>query len=174
MKTKLVAAQFLAILFTCGACASAIATEAEENVTFNSATVTLAKAVEIAEKNGGRTIGAEFDIEKGQPVWEIKILNTGGVIEYKINGKSGEVVKVENEHIRGKLTTFMTGLNLKDLDAGKISLAKAVEMAEKKFGGKAVKVQVEHEHGKIQYDVFVRANDKKNRMKVDSTTGQIS
>ena len=70
MKTKLVAAQFLAILFTCGACASAIATEAEENVTFNSATVTLAKAVEITEKNGGKTIGAEFDIEKGQPVWE--------------------------------------------------------------------------------------------------------
>ena len=136
----------------------------------NKATVSLVQATQIAEKQAaGKTIGAEFDIEKDRPLWEIKILGNAGVKEYKIDAASGAVIKIEDEHIRGKLTNFMTGMNMKDLESAKTSLAQAVATAEKKFNGRAVKVQVEHERGSIQYDVFVRTGDKSEKIKIDAT-----
>ena len=137
------------------------------------ATVSLTQAVQIAEKQeAGKTIGAEFDIEKNKAVWEIKVLGGSGVKEYKIDASSGAVVKVEDEHIRGKLTNFLTGMNLKDLEAAKTPLTQAVATAEKKANGKAVKVQVEHERGGIQYDIFVRTSEKSEKIKIDAGTGQ--
>lgn len=101
-------------------------------------------------RKAGKTIGAEFDVEKNKAVWEIKVLGSAGVKEYKIDASSGAVVKVEDKHIRGKLTNFLTGMNLKDLEAAKTPLTQAVATAEKKANGKSVKVQVEHERGGIQ------------------------
>jgi uncharacterized membrane protein YkoI len=139
----------------------------------NKATVQLTQATQIAEKQEpGKTISVEFDIEKDRPLWEVKVLGNGGVKEYKIDASSGAVVKVEDEHIRGKLTNFVTGMNLKDLDNAKTPLVQAVSTAEKKLNGKAVKVQVEHEHGSIQYDIFVRAADKTMKVKIEASTGQ--
>ena len=137
------------------------------------ATVSLTQAAQIAEKQGaGKTIGAEFDVEKDKAVWEVKVLGGAGVKEYKIDASSGAVVKVEDEHIRGKLINFMTGMNLKDLEAVKTPLMQAVATAEKKANGKAVKVHVEHERGGIQYDIFVRTGDKSEKIKIDAGTGQ--
>ena len=139
----------------------------------NKTTVTLAQATQIAEKQEpGKTISAEFDIEKDRPLWEVKVLGNGGVKEYKIDASSGAVVKIEDEHIRGKLINFVTGMNLKDLNNAKTPLVQAVSAAEKKMNGKAVKVQVEHEHGAIQYDIFIRAADKTEKIKIEASTGQ--
>ena len=139
----------------------------------NKATVTLAQATQIAERQEpGKTISAEFDIEKDRPLWEVKVLGNGGVKEYKIDASSGAVVKIEDEHIRGKLINFVTGMNLKDLNNAKTPLVQAVSAAEKKMNGKAVKVQVEHERGAIQYDIFIRAADKTEKVKIEASTGQ--
>jgi len=139
----------------------------------NKSTVSLTQATQIAEKQEpGKTIGAEFDIEKDRALWEVKVLGNGGVKEYKIDAMTGTVVKIEDEHIRGKLTNFVTGMNLKDLNSAKTTLAEAVSAAEKKMNGKAVKVEVEHERGAVQYDIFVRTADKTNKVKVEASTGQ--
>ncbi len=151
---------------------AAHATGSREAEALNNATVPLAQATQIAEKQEpGKTISAEFDIEKDRPLWQVKVLGNGGVNQYKIDAASGAVVNIEGEHMRGKLTNFVTGMNLKDLDAATTSLAQAVTTAEKKFNGKAIKVQVEHEHGGIQYDVFVRAADKTEKLKIEASTG---
>lgn len=137
------------------------------------ATVPLAQAVQIAEKQeSGKTVGAEFDIEKDKPVWEVQVLGTHGLKEYKIDGASGAVVKVDDEYIRGRLVTFLTGTNLKDIEAAKTSVVQAVSAAEKKANGKAVKVEVEQERGGIQYAVYVRAADRTEKVKIDAATGQ--
>ena len=102
----------------------------------------------------------------------MKVLNAGGLKEYKIDASSGAVVKVENERIRGKLTNLVTGIKLKDVESAKTSLMQAIGTAEKKFNGKVVKVEVEHERGNIQYEIFVRAADKTEKVKIDASTGQ--
>ena len=159
----------LAAALGLGMTSAAHAVGPREAEALSKATVSLSQATEIAEKQeSGKTIAAEFDIEKNRPLWEVKVLGNEGVKEYKIDASSGAVVKVEDEHIRGKLTNFVTGMNLKDLNDAKIPLVQAVSTAEKQMNGKAVKVQVEHEHGGIQYDIFVRAADKTEKMKIDA------
>ncbi len=163
----------LAAALSLGMPLAAHAAGPREAEALNKATVTLTQATQIAEKQEpGKTISAEFDIEKDRPLWEVKVLGNGGVKEYKIDASSGAVVKVEDEHIRGKLINFVTGMNLKDLNNAKTPLVQAVSAAEKKMNGKAVKVQVEHELGAIQYDIFIRAADKTEKVKIEASTGQ--
>lgn len=173
MKTTLsVSTLTLAITLGLGLSATANAVSSREADALNKSTVSLTQASQIAEKQEpGKTIGAEFDIEKDRAIWEVKVLGNGGVKEYKIDATTGAVVKVEDEHIRGKLISFVTGMNLKDLNSAKIPLAQAVSEAEKKMNGKAVKVEVEHERGAIQYDVFVRSGDKTSKVKMEAGTG---
>ena len=173
MKTTLsVRTLTLAITLGLGMSSAAHAVSSREADALNKSTVSLAQATQIAEKQeAGKTIGAEFDIEKDRAIWEVKVLGAAGVKEYKIDASTGAVVKVEDEHIRGKLINFVTGMNLTDLNNAKTPLAQAVADAEKKMGGKAVKVAVEHERGAVQYDIFVRTGDKTNKVKVEATTG---
>jgi len=152
---------------------SAYAVSSREAEALDKATVSLTQATQIAEKQEpGKTIGAEFDIEKDRAIWEVKVLGNGGVKEYKIDASTGAVVKVEDEHIRGKLINFVTGMNLKDLNSAKTTLVQAVTAAEKNMNGKAVKVEVEHERGAVQYDIFVRTADKTNKVKIEASTGK--
>ena len=172
MKTTLsVSSLTLAIALGLGMNSAAHAISSREADALNKSAVSLAQATQIAEKQeAGKTINAEFDIEKDRAIWEVKVLGAAGVKEYKIDASTGAVVKVEDEHIRGKLINFVTGMNLADLNNAKTPLAQAVSDAEKKMGGKAVKVEVEHEHGAIQYDIFVRAGDKTNKVKMEAMT----
>lgn len=162
----------LAIALGLGLSPAAHALGSREAAALDKSTVSLSQAAQIAEKQeAGKTINAEFDIEKDRAIWEVKVLGNGGVKEYKIDATTGAVVKVEDEHIRGKLINFVTGMNLPDLNNAKTTLAQAVTTAEKKMNGKAVKVEVEHEHGAIQYDVFVRTADKTNKVKIEASSG---
>ena len=157
-----------------GAAARAEAATSREDQALASATVSIVKAVDIAEKQGhGKTVGAEFDVEKGLPVWEVKILSADGVTEFKVDANSGKVVKIEDEHVRGKLTNFVTGTNLKDLESVKTTFSEAVAMAERQAKGKAVKVEVEHEHDHVQFDVFVRSGDASRKIKIDGLSGKV-
>jgi len=157
-----------------GGAAHAQADTSREAQALASATVSIVKAVEIGEKQGqGKTVGAEFDIEKGLPIWEVKILSADGVKEFKVDANSGQVVKIEDERIRGKLTDFVTGTNLKDLESVKTTFPEAVAIAERQAKGKAVKVEVEHEHGHVQFDVFVRSGDVIKKIKIDALSGKV-
>lgn len=137
--------------------------------------VPLAQAISIAEREGqGKVIKAEFDIEGGKPVWEVKVLGPNGVVEFKVDATSSKIIKTEIERIRGSITTLFTGLNLKTLESVQIPVADALNTAERQqAGGRAVKVEVEHERGGIQYDVFVRAGDRTQKIMIDGATGNI-
>ena len=45
-------------------------------------------------------------------------------------------------------------------------------MAETQTKGKAVKVQVEHERGGVQFDVFMRVGDGVKKLRIDGTSGK--
>lgn len=163
---------FLAMV-SFGGLAQAQALNSRETQALSGATVSLSQAVEISEKQAlGKSVGAEFDIEKGRAVWEVKVLNSAGLQEFKVDAITGQVIKIEEEHLRGRLTNFVTGMNLKDLENAKTTLAQAVAMAESQSKGKAVKVQVEHERGGVQFDVFMRVGDSTKKMKIDAASGK--
>jgi uncharacterized membrane protein YkoI len=159
-----------------GGAAHAEAATSREAQALASATVSIVNAVDIGEKQGkGKTVGAEFDIEKGLPIWEVRILGAEGVTELKVDANSGQVVMIEDEHVRGKLTNFVTGTNLKDLESVKTTFAEAVAIAEQLAKGKTVKVEVEHEHehDHVQFDVFLRSGDVTKKFKIDALSGKL-
>ena len=96
-----------------------------------------------------------------------------GTLEYKVNAASGEIVKVEEERIRGRLFTFITGLNLKEIEGAKMAAAEAVALAERETVAKAIMLAVEHDQGRIEYEIFLRAGDKPHKVKIDGGSGQI-
>lgn len=150
------------------------ATSSTEAAALATVKVSLVDAVSMLEKDGkGKTVGVEFDIEKNIPMWEVKMLGNEGVLEYKVNANSGNVVKIEDEHIRGSLMSFVTGMKMQDLQNEKMSLSEAVGMAEKKFSGKSVKVQIEHENDSIQYDIFVYTPAGIRKYKIDAISGTV-
>lgn len=157
-----------------GGLAQAQTLNSRETLALSGATVSLSQAVEISEKQAlGKSVGAEFDIEKGRAVWEVKVLNSTGLQEFKVDAITGQVIKIEEEHLRGRLTNFVSGMNLKDLETAKTTLAQAVAMAEKSQSkGKAVKVQVEHERGGVQFDVFMRVGDSTKKLKIGAASGK--
>lgn len=131
------------------------------------ANVSLVQAVATGERAGqGKTTGVEFDVENDRPIWEVQVLSPAGLSEYKVDASSGQVLKVEKEHLRGEITTRLTGLKLDQLAGAAMPLSQAVATAEREMGGKAVKVEVEHEHKAIQYDVFVRNAGKTDHVKI--------
>ena len=137
------------------------------------ANVSLVQAVESGERAGqGKATSAEFDVENNRPIWEVQVLSPTGMNEYKVDASTGQVLKVEQEHIRGKITTRLTGLKLDQLQGAAMPLSQAVATAEGKLGGKAVKVEVEHEHHAIQYDVFVRKAGKTDHVKIAAADGE--
>jgi uncharacterized membrane protein YkoI len=150
------------------------ATSSKEADALSAAKISLVQAVDMLEKDGkGKTVGAEFDIEKDIAIWEVKILGASGVMEYKVNANTGAIVKIEDEHIQGKLMSFITGMNMQDLKSEKISLGEAVGTAEEQFSGKAVKVQIEHENNSIQYDIFVYTYAGTHKYKIDAMSGKV-
>jgi uncharacterized membrane protein YkoI len=145
----------------------------QEGDVFAKNKISLGQASQIAEKQDqSKAINVEFDIEKERALWEVKTLSNTGVREYKVDATSGAIIKVEDEHIRGRLTNFITGMNLKDLEAAKTTLLQAIATAEKSLNGKVVKVQVEHEHDAIQYDISVRTGNVTKKVKIEAATGK--
>ena len=153
---------------------TAQAASSKEADALTAAKVSLVQAVDMLEKDGkSKTVGAEFDIEKDAAIWEVKMLGDAGVMEYKVDANTGMIVKIEDEHIQGRLMSFITGMKMQDLQNEKLSLAKAVGMAEKKFGGKAIKVQIEHEKNSIQYDIFVYTPTGTHKYKIDAMSSKV-
>lgn len=166
--TALVVFMNLAVINTAHAASS------KEADALTAAKVSLVQAVDMLEKDGkGKTVGAEFDIEKDIAMWEVKMLGDSGVMEYKVDANTGTIVKIEDEHIQGKLMSFITGMKMQDLQNEKMNLAKAVGMAEKKFNGKAIKAQIEHEKDSIQYDIFVYTPACTHKYKIDANSGMV-
>lgn len=157
----------LLAMFSFGGLAQAQALNSPETQALLGATVSLSKAVEISEKQSlGKSLGAMFDIEKGRALWEVVILNATGLQEFKVDASTGQVIKIK------LLTNFVSSMNLKDLETAKTTLAQAVAMAERQSKGKAIKVQVEHERGSVQFDVSVRVGDSTKKSKIDAESGK--
>lgn len=57
------------------------------------------------------------------------MLGDNGMLEYNVNANTGAILKIEDEHIRGKLMSFINGITKQDLKNEKTGLAEAVGMA---------------------------------------------
>lgn len=105
----------------------------------------------------------ELDRERGRLVYEIEILNKNQEKEYKIDAETGAILNYENER------EFL------EFDSTpSITLQKAVEIA---VGDKKDVVlreaELEHDFGKLCYEVRFTDGTQKYSVKVNAKTGEI-
>ncbi len=64
----------------------------------NTAKIDLAKAMQIAASSGnGQVVDAEFDIERGTAIYEVKTVNNGQKYEVIIDANTGRVIQTKRD-----------------------------------------------------------------------------
>ena len=133
--------------------------------------VSLSQAIDTAEKEGhGKAIDAEFERSGNAGYYAVKVLSNDGnkLVQFKIDGNSGQVTGTDNEAIE----KFFTRLKPADLQNARTSLKQALATAERQAGGKAVDAEVEREGAGVQYKVTVANGDRTQDVRIDGN-GQL-
>nr|WP_086940757.1 PepSY domain-containing protein [Thaumasiovibrio occultus] len=154
---------------------TAFASYAEEAPTsLDQDAISLTQAVSIAKQSTGATpMEAERDVEMGQAIYEIDLINQNGEeVHAVVHAKTGEVILTQQRrggdegddegHDDGDDDQLENALWLSGVNKGDVlSLEQAVAKAEAQMGGKAWSVELEDEDDALLYDIeLLNANGK--------------
>lgn len=142
-----------------------------------SAPISLAQAVRAAEQHtGGRAKKAEMERERGVHVFEIETVSKDGSAEVHVDSTSGKVLGVHTPWFSG---VFDRDDQREDqaafarLAASSVTLADAIEAAEKTVGGRAVKAALKGRHGAMVFEARVVKDWTAHRVLVDPATAKV-
>src|SRR3954452_11125888 len=133
--------------------------------------VSLSQAIDMAEKQGqGKAIDAAFNRDGNAGHYAVKVLSDNGnkLVEYKVDGTSGQVTGTDNQ----PLEKYFTRLKPADVANARTSLKQALATAEKQANGRAIEAEVEREGSGVQYKVTVANGDRTQDVRVDGN-GQV-
>jgi uncharacterized membrane protein YkoI len=154
---------------------AASASRSSEYQAIQAVKVSLAEAVDTAERHGGqgRAISAEFEEQEGkEPAhYEIKVVYPDGkLVEHDIDANTGQVMKSENQPFE----RYFTRLKPADFQNAKTALKDAIAMAEQRVGSgaRAIEAEVDRENNTIMYEIEVATADRTQEIKVDAN-GQV-
>lgn len=166
------AAALLAATFVIGSGVAHADTNRRDIQAMNNAKLSLAQAIEAAEKQGqGRAIEAGFEAKDGTGQYEIKVLSQDKLTKYKLDANTGQVRETENEPIERHLTR----LKPQDLQSAQVTLTQAIATAEQRVGGKAIDAEVEREADRVEYEVTVaRTDGTTQKAKINGVNGQVT
>lgn len=145
------------------------------------APIPLAHAVSVAEKQtGGRARKAEMERERGIYVYEIKTVSKDGSAKVLVDPASGNVLRV---HTPGFIASIANVFDRDDqrkdqaafaqLEASPMTLAGAIEAAEKETGGRAVEAALKSQYGSALFEVRVVKDLAPQKVLVDLATGKV-
>ena len=141
---------------------------------FSQVKTPIATAITAAKKytDGAVVIDVSFDAGNGTPVFKVKTYQNSSVWEGTVDAVSGQVVGI------GK-TTKESDLDQEDkaelagLPHATVTLAQAVDIAEKRDAGKAISVGLEETKGKIVFEVMIVKDGSVRKISIDPKTGEI-
>jgi uncharacterized membrane protein YkoI len=138
---------------------------------FERAKLSLAQAVETAERNvGGRAVAVGFEDREERPGrWEVKVLTADRLVEVKLDAESGLVLSAEPERLERLLRRLTHG----EVQGAQTSLLQAVGVAEKQLGGRAIEAEARREDGRVEYDIEVVVGGKKREVRVSGVDGRV-
>ena len=147
-------AKFIALAVSISALGSAVGCSSnhdEKAVRKAKVTVQQAEETALKESNGGTVIGYEIDVDNETVVYEITVSDTNSVKEYKIDGESGKVLKVEADN-------FNSDSEDKALIGAKpqVDLAKAEALVKEKYAKAIImKLKLDVNENALIYKVTV-------------------
>ena len=136
----------------------------DDDVTNAKSKITLEEAKDAAlkEAGNGTVIGYQLDADNGKLNYEITITDGNAVKEYRIDGDSGKVLKVEAEDNDKMLVSANP----------EIDLAKAESLVKEKYPKGTIKVlRLDVENNALVYDVTVINGKQEVETKISATDG---
>ena len=130
------------------------------------AKVSIAQAVEAAEKAGmGKATEADFDDDKGGR-WEVKVLAEGGnkLTEFYVDPNSGQVTGQEEQTFE----KYFVMLKPENFQKAQVQLKDAIAAAEALAKGKATSAEVERDGEAVSYEIDVATTDGDKEVTVDA------
>jgi len=145
------------------------------------APISLAQAIRAAEKQtGGRARKAEMERERGVYVYEIKTVSKDSSAKVHVDPTSGNVLRVRTPgFIAGITNLFDRDDQRKDqaafaqLEASSMTLAGAVDLAEKETGGRAVQAALKSRYGSMLFEASVVKDWTTHKVLVDPATAKV-
>lgn len=146
---------------------SAIASPAHaDSAAAQTAKVSIAQAVEAAEKAGmGKATEADFEDDQGGR-WEVKVLADGGnkLTKYFIDPNTAEVKGQEEQTFE----KYFVMLKPENFQKAQVQLKDAIAAAEALAKGKATSAEVEREGEAVAYEIEVATTEGDRDVKVDA------
>lgn len=141
----------------------------DDDVTNAKSKITLEEAKDAAlkEAGNGTVIGYQLDADNGKLNYEITITDGNAVKEYRIDGDSGKVLKVEAEDSESDDNDKMLVSANPEID-----LAKAESLVKEKYPKGTIKVlKLDVENNALVYDVTVINGKQEVETKISATDG---
>jgi uncharacterized membrane protein YkoI len=136
--------------------------------------VSLPQAITIAEAmSHANAVAARLAAEPGKPVYEIETFGHGEMWQGRIDAMTGRLLGTP-------VTTPGTGLGAAEAaqlmwlhDTASVPLRRAVEIAERRSGGKAIASTLTSAAGKLAYATKVVTGDRVETLRIDPQNGRV-
>ena len=124
--------------------------------------ISATQAIAIAEKDTGATAdNLELELRRGNAVYEIDLHDDKQEYEIRVDAISGEITARQSEY-EDKLPR-----------RGTITLAQAIETAEKETGAKTVEADLEGKRGGLMYEIGLIGNDTRYDVDISADDGKV-
>ena len=153
----------------------------------------------ISDQYPGKITDMELEKGNNRAVYEIEIVNEGMEYELKVDGNSGEILKLKEKQIAAhheekpvheiielekgsenvqEESTAETKVEKKDSSSkGKkntvIDASEAIAIAQNEFPGTVKEVELDEDDGRYIYEIEIEANDEEAEFEIDAMTGEI-
>lgn len=153
----------------------------------------------ISAQYPGTITEMELEKENNRAVYEIEIENDGMEYDLKVDGNSGEIIKIKEKKIAAqkenekKTTDNDKALKEDTKDEQKqttqekkqsskkeknnknlaIDATEAIAIAQKEFSGTVTDLELEEEEGRYIYEIEIKANGEEAELEIDAMTGEI-
>jgi uncharacterized membrane protein YkoI len=176
MKAKAMLAALAAIMLLGSAAYAASSHENRQDAqTLTSAKVSIADAIRKAERDGnGKAISYDLlSSSHGAGTYEVKVLSNDDrrLTQYRIDTDTGHIVRGANEPVQRMLARVKP----EQIDSAPMSLARAIDSAERQSGGKATSASIDAHGDHVIYDVkLAKLDGSGSDIKVDTSTGHLA
>lgn len=153
----------------------------------------------ISAQYPGTITEMELEKENNRAVYEIEIENDGMEYDLKVDGNSGEIIKIKEKKITAqkenetKTTDNDKAVKEDTKDAQKqttqekkqsskkeknnknlaIDATEAIAIAQKEYSGTVTDLELEEEDGRYIYEIEIKANGEEAELEIDAMTGEI-
>ncbi|MFZ2650975.1 MAG: PepSY domain-containing protein [Burkholderiaceae bacterium] len=142
----------------------------------------LAQAIRTAEQEtGGRARKAEAGDEDGTPAYEIKTVTKDESAEVLVDAASGKVMRVDKPGFFEMIVGLFDRGDRREeqaalarLEVAPMTLAAAIDAAERETGGRAVKASMKDLYGQTLFKVGVLKDLSVHKFVVDPVSGKVS